>query len=68
MQFYAFYCIPTKAKFGRFLDSVNMEDKKTINTIKREIKLILYNKRKIPMETKNKLLMNKLLMNNQKKN
>jgi len=45
----------TKKKFNRFLDKVKIEDKETIDRIKREIKLILYNSKEIPLKTKNKL-------------
>ena len=46
-----------------------MENKKVIDKIKHEIKLILYNKRKIPLDTKNKMenYGGKLLGNNDDK-
>ena len=68
-EFYISLSEPTQRKFNRFLDSINMENKKVIDKIKHEIKLILYNKRKIPLATKEKMENNgiKLLDNNDAK-
>ena len=43
----------TKKKFKRFLDQ--QEEDEVKNNIKKDIKLMLYNKRKIPIETRKKL-------------
>ena len=42
----------TKKKFNRYLD--NNEKEEIINKIKNEIKLILYNNKNIPIETRKK--------------
>jgi hypothetical protein len=50
----------TIKKFRRFLESKDDDD--TINSIKKDLKLIMYNKRKIVENTRNQIAYNNMKM------